>query len=51
MNEWSPRLTKAKNQSTGTETASLQEAGRALAIGPHPSSYLNSQPFLVRSSN
>lgn len=32
------------------ETASLQEAGRALAIGPHPS-YLNSHPFLVRSSN
>lgn len=34
-----------------SETASLQEAGRALAIGPHPSSYLNSHPFLVRSSN
>jgi hypothetical protein len=33
-----------------SETASLQEAGRALAIGPHPS-YLNSNPFLVRSSN
>lgn len=33
-----------------SETASLQEAGRALAIGPHPS-YLNSHPFLVRSSN
>jgi hypothetical protein len=31
-----------------SETASLQEAGRALAIGPHPS---NSHPFLVCSSN
>jgi len=28
---------------------SLQEAGRALAIGPHPS--IHSNPFLVRSSN